>query len=1080
MRAAMDVPNGASAITMNGLIPGNIYFVKALRAAQGQLLTLELTPSKFTAKSAQILSISPERKNSLRFKALSEQVDFMVIANTKQQVTSVPISLSVQCETCAVDEVVKGNSFAESLSNLQVIPNISAQSLISNTLIGGDCFTISNVTTFGNPLARGTFSNGSTNIGIGSGMVMSTGSIDVLPGPNTQEGADGGFGTFDFDEDLAALVLDNDMHDLNIIEFDFTPTANTVQFDFVFGSEEYCEYVGAQYNDVFGFFISGPGISGVQNLAVIPGTGGLPVAINNVNHLSNSIYYVNNSPNLLNCLFSPANHLPECQLDGWTKPLTALATVIPCATYHIKLAIADVSDYRFDSAVFLRANSFNAGGSVSASPAYQQGLGSAYEGCAQGAIRFERGNNDLSQPLTVNFAVSGASTATAGDDYTSLVSPVIIPAGQTEILVPINTIADGLAEGSETILLLIDNACQCQQAEVRFLINDINPFSVHIDQDTTICEGGSTTLTAVTDDGIGPFTYAWTTGDSTQSIVVSPLVSSAYAVTMTSACGSTAVDNAQVDVIPIFRNTITAIICAGGYININGQIYTSATTVIDTSYELFLCGRITTYVITVNDPAQGSETITLCRGESVEIGGNVYNTSGTVIDTLQTVAGCDSIVTYTLVVRPLSYGAETISFCPGEVVEIAGFTYNLPGTVLLTLTAASGCDSIVTYTLTELPNPTRTETIKFCPGTSVSLGGMVYTQPGTVVLTLPASVGCDTIATYILQYLTPAPSVVSITCPLTVSVNVPSGTAGTVVTYHGPSASSDCPCPGVDITQNSGLLSGSTFPLGLSSVCYTAKDKCGQTKSCCFNISVEEENPCDVKVIGCMKYELLTITQDALKNKTYRVRVTNNCASPLIYTAIQTPSGMVAMAPETNSVYLAPSGNEYLVRNPNFSPFYSVRYKAIGSGISNGQSDILRYTLPAQADVTFINITTRLSIQQFYEAHLNTFYCPIGVTPLDDRSDETPIKQLGSTSNVIVFPNPTDGSFQVDLAQWEGETVQMQVFNSQGQRVLHHTSTAAFEPQRIDLPQGIADGLYFLEVSTLKGEKEVLKFVVKH
>ena len=88
------------------------------------------------------------------------------------------------------------------------------------------------------------------------------------------------------------------------------------------------------------------------------------------------------------------------------------------------------------------------------------------------------------------------------------------------------------------------------------------------------------------------------------------------------------------------------------------------------------------------------------------------------------------------------------------------------------------------------------------------------------------------------------------------------------------------------------------------------------------------------------------------------------------------------MAPANNAVYEAPSGNDYLVRSPSFSPFYSIRFSTMGSGIANGGSDILRYTLPAQADVLYIDITSKLSIQQYFEAHLNTFYCPIGVTPV--------------------------------------------------------------------------------------------------
>jgi hypothetical protein len=1178
MRAPLDVPKGESSITLSGLQPGNIYTVKASRAAEGQSVKLALIPPTMTAAPVSVL---PNGKNGLRFTATSDRVTFNIVATTGQIVSSVPMFLSVHCETC-VDEAAKKKSWlAESLTNLQVFPNVTAQSLITNTLIGGDCFTVTNVTSQGNPLARGTFSNGSTNIGIGSGMVLSTGNIGILPGPNSQGNANGGFGDSGFDPDLASLVA-GDLGDITIIEFDFTPTANTVQFDFVFGSEEYCEYVGTEFNDVFGFFISGPGIPGVKNLAVIPGTGGIPVTINNVNHASNTEYYVNNNLNLFQCAFLPADHLQECELDGWTTPLTALATVIPCATYHIKLAIADVTDELFDSAVFFRANSFNAGGTVSASPAYQEDLESAYEGCAQGAVRFTRGNGDVSQPLTVNFTVSAASTATAGVDYTPLVGPVIIPAGQSAISLPVNVLSDGITEGPETIRLLIDNSCQCQQAEVVFLINDNLVFTTTVVLDTTICEGTFATLTATTDDGIAPYSYAWNTGDTSQAILVSPLIATIYTVTVTDACGATATDEAVVEVVPIFRNTINVVLCPGGSINIGGVVYTDAGMVSDTSYETLFCGRITTYVITLSDPAQGNELIKFCAGESVEIGGNLYTESGTVVDTVSTAAGCDSVVTYTLEVLPLSFGTATIAFCPGDSVSIGGNFYNqsgtvldtltavsgcdsvitytlevLPlsfgtailtfcpgdsvsvggnfynqsGTVLDTLTAVSGCDSIVTYTLIQLPQPTRTEVISFCPGESVllggvtytqpttvtltlpgtlgcdtvvtyklellpeptraetikfcigesvTLGGVVYTQPGTVVLTAPASVGCDTIVTYTLEYRTPAPSTVTINCPPSLFLNVSSGANSAVGTYHAASASSDCPCPGIDVTLSAGLASGSTFPMGNTQVCYTAQDVCGQTKSCCFNVSVAEESPCDIKVNGCMKYELLTITEDQLKKKTYRIRVTNNCASEMIYTAIQVPSGLVATFPLNNTIYAAPGGNDYMVRNPNYNPFYSVRYSSQGVGIANGESDILRYTLPPLASVTYIHIMSRVFPLQTFEAHLNTFYCPVGVTPLDQRSDEPSYSAPTDQAPMVVFPNPTDGSINVDLAAWEGENVQLRVFNSQGQQVLLNNTTATYEPYRIDLSQSIADGLYILEVSTGGGENAVVKFVVKH
>src|SRR5690606_8418105 len=99
-------------------------------------------------------------------------------------------------------------------------------------------------------------------------------------------------------------------------------------------------------NDVFGFFISGPGITGdpgignQKNIALIPGTN-QAVAINNVNNGSNSIFFHDNAG---------GQHL---QYDGITRGLSAFSVVQPCQTYHLKLVVADASDRKFDSGVFI-------------------------------------------------------------------------------------------------------------------------------------------------------------------------------------------------------------------------------------------------------------------------------------------------------------------------------------------------------------------------------------------------------------------------------------------------------------------------------------------------------------------------------------------------------------------------------------------------------------------------------------------------------------------------------------------------------------------------------------------------------
>ena len=183
---------------------------------------------------------------------------------------------------------------------ISISSNANAQYLIEDVFIGGGCFDVSNVFRWGDQDQTGTFTNGGTSINLEDGIILSTGSVFNALGPNVGQGTSTGFGNSVFDADLNVLAGGQALFDAASIEFNFTPTVSTISFEYAFASEEYCEYVNSNFNDVFGFFISGPGINGTysnggENIAIIPGTGD-EVAINSVNHLSNSGFYINNIP----------------------------------------------------------------------------------------------------------------------------------------------------------------------------------------------------------------------------------------------------------------------------------------------------------------------------------------------------------------------------------------------------------------------------------------------------------------------------------------------------------------------------------------------------------------------------------------------------------------------------------------------------------------------------------------------------------------------------------------------------------------------------------------------------------------
>src|SRR5690606_2561419 len=197
-------------------------------------------------------------------------------------------------------------------------------------------------------------------------------------------------------------------NDACVLEFDFVPAGDTIRFNYVFGSEEYSEYDCSDFVDFFGFFISGSGFSPeINNIATIPGTS-IPVAINSIN--GNSFPEGTNNPCTEMGDGSPfnqyyvdnlANGGEQITYDGFTTVMTAMAAVIPCDTYHLKLAIADAGDAGFDSGVFLKAGSLNSTGIV-VKTFGGAGLETPYtttvRGCPPGVVRISR-NSGFSQPV---------------------------------------------------------------------------------------------------------------------------------------------------------------------------------------------------------------------------------------------------------------------------------------------------------------------------------------------------------------------------------------------------------------------------------------------------------------------------------------------------------------------------------------------------------------------------------------------------------------------------------------------------------------------------------------------------------
>ncbi|MFN0176339.1 MAG: choice-of-anchor L domain-containing protein [Saprospiraceae bacterium] len=369
--------------------------------------------------------------------------------------------------------------FVSKAQFLQVTDVVSGpynpQSLISNVFLGAGV-EVTNIQFNGDPRAVGYFSGGTSAVGIERGILLTSGYASEAEEDGTFWASNGNIGG-SVEASLEPIATDV-LNDVAVYTITFIPNADTLRFRYSFASEEYPEYACSPFNDVFGFFIQGPGYPAFTNIAIIPGTA-LPVSINNI-HPNNPNYapcppfnvqYYNDNNN--------SNNQPV--YDGFTDVFTAMAVVTPCQPYTIKLAITDVGDSAYDSGVFLEAKSFGTG-SLQVSAATVSADGTIAEGCVPGSVTFTL-PEIRAQNYPVVFNVVG--TATPGVDYQPIPSTLVIPAGQSTITVPIIGFEDGIVESAESIIISVQ-VDPCNFDTVHLFIRD-KILAPPMLNDTSVC-----------------------------------------------------------------------------------------------------------------------------------------------------------------------------------------------------------------------------------------------------------------------------------------------------------------------------------------------------------------------------------------------------------------------------------------------------------------------------------------------------------------------------------------------------------------------------------------------------------------
>ena len=352
---------------------------------------------------------------------------------------------------------------------------LTPQQYVENVLIGPGV-TVSNVQ-FNNNLSYsgnqiGQFNYVGNQIPFAYGLILASGGVAGAIGPNNS-------GSSTVPVTIPTLSNDAQLNsvsgfatnDVGKLEFNFVPAGNTVSFNFLFGSEEYNEYVCGSVNDVFGFFVSGPNPLGGNyintNLALVPstiGTTNIPISINTVNNGS-----VGSAGSATNCLMLDPNWTANnvyfsgapgtnFQADGMTELINIQFNVVCGEVYQFKFAVADGGDAAFDSWVFLQSGSFSSD-VVDVAVATVSGDTTIIEGCNFADIVFTRPEVNMLDTLSIIYTIGG--TATEGVDYANLMDTIIFLPGVDTVIVNLTPLQDNIIEGYESVIISVNIINPC-------------------------------------------------------------------------------------------------------------------------------------------------------------------------------------------------------------------------------------------------------------------------------------------------------------------------------------------------------------------------------------------------------------------------------------------------------------------------------------------------------------------------------------------------------------------------------------------------------------------------------------------
>lgn len=352
-------------------------------------------------------------------------------------------------------------------AQITVDTSLTTQELVQEVLIGGTCVETSNFssvtgTNFGQDNGIASFDASGTDFPFTSGVVLTSGDVNAVPGPNLNTESSGGWPG---DADLEAFTNTSNSNDASFIQFDFVPLMEQLSFNFIMASEEYNQNFECASTDAFAFILTDltTGIS--VNLAVLPGTA-TPIEVTNIRpEVPGQCASVNDE------FFGQYNFLPfndqntaPINMNGQTVQLTALSDVIIGNPYTIKLVVGDDTDSAFNMSVFIEAGSFNIG---DADLGENLLIASGNAPCQGGVVTLD--------------AIDPDATS-----YTWFFNNIEI-AGETE---PTLDVTEGGTYSVEVTIGGLDNCVIRDEIIVEFIDDD----AVNLGNDIEACEGDTLTV----------------------------------------------------------------------------------------------------------------------------------------------------------------------------------------------------------------------------------------------------------------------------------------------------------------------------------------------------------------------------------------------------------------------------------------------------------------------------------------------------------------------------------------------------------------------------------------------------------